>query len=286
MTYVDDAFANLKRQLEITKTESDLASRRHNEIREVVAAAWRLEDHFLTGSYRRNTKTKRLRDVDIFVVVDPAGPQATLRRMGPAALLAELKAVLDEHYESVVIDQMACTIDFGSDEEIMSFDVVPAFKREGGGWEIPDTERGWIATNPKRHHELTTAKNDACDQKYVPFIKMVKGANRELGDAVHPSFLLEVMALTLVAEPFGRYQDELNWFFATAADEVSRDWPDPVGIGPEVNSMSPSERRSAADELRAAQLIAESAVWLEDQGKERAAVEEWRKLFGWRMPRP
>jgi hypothetical protein len=286
MSYVDDAFANLRSQLEITKSEQDLAKRRHTEIRDVVVDAWQLEDHFLTGSYRRQTKTKRLKDVDIFVVIDSNGPQAGLRQKGPAALLAELKEILDEKYDSVVIDQMACTIDFGGDEEIVSFDVVPAFKRKGGGWEIPDTERGWIATNPKRHHVLTTEKNDACDEKFVPFVKMVKGANRELGDAVDPSFLLEVMGLELVSEPFGRYQDELNWFFATAADEIGRDWPDPVGIGPDVNSMTSSERSKAATALRDAQQIAESAVWLEDEGKERAAVEEWRKLFGWRMPRP
>jgi hypothetical protein len=286
MSYVDDAFANLRSQLEITKSEQDLAKRRHTEIRDVVADAWQLEDHFLTGSYRRQTKTKRLRDVDVFVVIDSNGPQAGLRQKGPATLLAELKEILDQKYDSVVIDQMACTIHFGDDEEIMSFDVVPAFKRKGGGWEIPDTERGWIATNPKRHHELTTQKNDDCDGKFVPFVKMVKGANRELGDPVDPSFLLEVMGLQLVAEPFGRYQDELNWFFATAADEISRDWPDPIGIGPDVNSMTSSERGKAATALRDAQQIAESAVWLEDEGKERAAVEEWRKLFGWRMPRP
>jgi predicted nucleotidyltransferase len=286
MTYVDEAFANLKGQLEITKTETQLASRRHDEIRAVIAEAWALEDHFLTGSYRRNTKTKRLRDVDIFVVIDRKGPQATLRQKAPAALLAELKAILDERYDSVAVDQMACTISFGRDDDITSFDVVPAFTRKGGGWEIPDTERGWIATNPKRHHELTTQKNEACGGNYVPFVKMVKGASRELGNPVDPSFLLEVMALSLVAEPFGRFQDELNWFFATAADEVSSDWPDPVGIGPDVNSMTSSERRSASEALRGAQQIAESAVWLEDEGKERAAVEEWRKLFGWRMPRP
>jgi Second Messenger Oligonucleotide or Dinucleotide Synthetase domain len=286
MSWVDDAFANLRKQLKITKAEQDLAARRHQEIRDVVADAWQLEDHFLTGSYRRETKTKRLRDVDIFAVIDGEGPQAGLRQKGPAALLGELKAILDEKYDTVVIDRMACTIDFGSDEEIMSFDVVPAFKRKGGGWEIPDTQRGWIATNPKRHHELSSDKNAACDGKFVPFVKMVKGANRELGEPVEPSFLLEVMGLELVTEPFGRYQDELNWFFATAAEEIAHDWPDPVGLGPDVNSMSSSERSEAATALREAQQIAETAVWLEDEGKERAAVEEWRKLFGWRMPRP
>jgi predicted nucleotidyltransferase len=286
MTYVDDAFENLRRQLEITNTEEDKAKRRHKEIRDLVAASWQLEDHFLTGSYRRHTKTKRLKDVDIFVVIDRGGPETDLRKKGPRELLSELKAILDEKYDSVVIDRMACTIRLGADEEIVSFDVVPAFKRKGSGYEIPDTRRGWIATSPKRHHELTTAKNKACDEKFVPFVKMVKGANRELDDPVDPSFLLEVMALELVSEPFGRFQDELNWFFATAADEVLRDWDDPVGIGPGVNTMSQAERQQAARALRDAQQIAETAVWLEDQGKERAAVEEWRKLFSWRMPRP
>jgi hypothetical protein len=285
MSYVDDAFANLRSQLEITKTESDLAKRRHQEIRDHVATEWELEDDFLTGSYRRHTKTKKLKDVDIFVVVKRDGAQGHLRDLGPSALLKELKRVLDKKYENVVIDRMACTIDFGSDE-IVSFDVVPAFKRKAGGYEIPDTETGWIATNPKRHHELTSAKNSDCDEKWVPFVKMVKGANRQLGETVEPSFLLEVMALDLVQEPFGRYQDELVFFFATAADELDRDWPDPAELGPDVNTMSASKRQSARTTLLGAQEIAERAVWLEDNGQERGAVEEWRKLFDWRMPRP
>jgi len=285
MSYVDDAFTNLKGQLEITKTESELAQRRHKEIRDHVASEWELEDDFLTGSYRRHTKTKKLKDVDIFVVVKRDGAQGHLRELGPSALLAELKRVLEKKYTSVTIDRMACVIDFGSDE-IVSFDIVPAFKREGGGYEIPDTQTGWIATNPKRHHELASEKNAACDEKWVPLVKMVKGANRELGDVVDPSFLLEVMALDLVMPPFGRYQDELVFFFATAAEQLDQPWPDPATLGPDVNSMSARERQAARTTLLEAQQIAERAVWLEDNGQERAAVEEWRKLFGWRMPRP
>ncbi|NKB90542.1 MAG: nucleotidyltransferase [Acidobacteria bacterium] len=285
MTYVDEAFAKLRSQLEITKTESDLAARRHRAIRDHVSSHWDLEDDFLTGSYRRHTKTKKLKDVDIFVVVRRSGEQGHLRDLGPRALLEELKMLLDEKYDSVTIDRMACTIDFGS-EEILSFDVVPAFKRKTGGYEIPDTSSGWIATNPKRHHEMTTEKNAACDQKFVPFVKMVKGANRELGEPVDPSFLLEVMALELVTSPFGRYQDEIVWFLATAADEFDRAWPDPAGIGPDVNTMSERDRRTASTAFQEAQQIAERAVWMEDNGQEKAAVEEWRRLFDWRMPRP
>jgi hypothetical protein len=287
MGYVDDAFVNLKGKLEITATEAQLASRRHQEIRDHVRESWTLETDFLTGSYRRETKTKPLKDVDIFVVVDSDGPQASLRQSAPSAILDKLVVVLSKKYDAVVVDRMACTVNFGSGDEVVSFDVVPAFQRATDEFEIPDARRGsWIVTNPKRHHEMSTAKNKDCDGKFVPFVKMVKAINRELGDPVQPSFLIEVMAHDLVKEPFGRYQDEVRWFLASASENVGRSWPDPAGLGPDVNTMSTSERARAAQALEGALGIAEDAIRLEDDGQERAAVESWRQLFSWRMPRP
>jgi predicted nucleotidyltransferase len=288
MTYVDDAFLKCKRTLEITATEAKLASTRHGEIRDLVRATWELDDDFLTGSYRRNTKTKRLKDVDIFVVLKPNGAQAYLRQRLPSDVLNELAELLKARYEQVKADGFACTVGFAAEDEVASFDVVPAFKRKGGGWEIPDAERSrWISTNPKRHHEQSTAKNEECDNKFVPFVKMIKGINREAGEPISPSFLLEVMAHVLVRAPFGRYQDEITWFLATAAEQIINDWPDPAGIGPNVNgTMTPAARQAAARALGDWERIATRAVRLEDAGEERAAVEEWRKLFGSRMPRP
>lgn len=287
MGYVDDAFQNLKENLEITATESALAVRRHHEIRDHVRASWDLQANFLTGSYRRETKTKPLKDVDIFVVIDPGGAQAQLRQSGPRAILDELAVVLGTKYDGVVVDRMACSMNFGKGEEIVSFDVVPAFERATDEFEIPDTGSGtWIATNPKRHHEMSTEKNRECDGKFVPFVKMAKSINQELGDPVTPSFLIEVMAQDLVKEPFGRYQDEVRWFLASASEGVADSWPDPAGLGPDVNTMTSSERSTATGALEGALEIAEEAIHLEDDGQERAAVEEWRRLFSWRMPRP
>ncbi len=288
MGYVDDAFSNCKSALEITATESAFASRKHGEIRDLVEESWDLDDNFLTGSYRRNTKTKRLKDVDIFVVLKPGGAQAYLREQSPTEVLAELKKLLAVSYDRITTDGFACTVAFGDEDEVASFDVVPAFKRKGGGWEIPDADRaGWIATNPKRHHEQSTAKNDKCEGKFVPFVKMIKGINREAGEPIATSFLLEVMAHSLVRTPFGRYQDEIVWFLASAAEQITQDWPDPAGIGPAVNgTMSASQRQAAAAVLAGWQRVAEEAVRLEDGKEDRAAVEKWRTLFGARMPRP
>lgn len=288
MGYVDDAFVNLKRTLEITKTEENLASRRHTEIRDHICDHLDVDRHFLTGSYRRDTKTKKLKDVDIFFVIDADGSNADLRGASPGSALQRIADLLKLGYETVTIGRRSCTVDFGAEEEVVSFDVVPAFDRPGGGFEIPDRVTGtWIGTDPTVHATKAITKNAACGGKWIPFVKMIKGYNREAGKPVRPSFLLEVMALDLVKEPFGRYQDEVSWFLATAADRITDVWPDPAGLGPDVNSsMTTTEKQSAAGSLRDAQAIAEHAVRLEDSGNDRAAVEEWRKLFDWRMPRP
>ena len=45
-------------------------------------------------------------------------------------------------------------------------------------------------------------------------------------------------------------------------------------------------RGQIADVVRKWLAVAEEALLLENDGKKRAAVDKWRELFGWRMPRP
>jgi hypothetical protein len=288
MRYVDDAFGKLKRNLEITQTEQDLAKARHKVIRDYVKDHWKLEDDFLTGSYRRDTKTKKLKDIDIFIVIEAGGPQGGYRNQAPIQVINALETLLRQKWSGAYRDGMAVVIPYGADDDVMSLDVVPAFDRDGGGYFIPNPSAGdWIATNPKRHHELSTAKNTDCDGKYVPLVKMIKGINRQLGEPVKPSFLLEVMAQDLVKPPMNRYQDEIVLFLATAAERLHDEWPDPAGLGGDVNAvMNYTQKLAAGDALNQARTIAERAVDLEDDDQERAAYDEWKKIFGDRMTRP
>jgi hypothetical protein len=288
MGYIDNAFANLKRHLEITQTEQDTAVRRHHEIREFVNDRWDLADDFLTGSYRRDTKTKKLKDVDVFAVIDMEGAQAHFRSKYPGELLNALELLLQEEWPNAHRDGMAVVVPYGEEEDVLSIEAVPAFDRDGGGYFIPDPDAGtWIATSPKVHHELSIAKNAECDGKFVPLVKMIKGINRQLGEPVAPSFLLEVMAQDIVKPPFGRYQDEVVLFLANAAARISDAWPDPAGLGGDVNTvMGQAQKLLAAQALSEAQLIAERAVDLEDENQARAAYDEWKKLFGSRITKP
>ena len=285
MSHVDEAFERLKSNLEITDSESALAQSRHQLIREHIESSWQLLEHFLTGSYGRHTKTKKLKDVDIFAVIDPEGPQAYLAKGTGAAALAALKAVLATQWTDLETDNNVVTVNYAG-EDVASYEISPAFPRKGGGYRIPNGA-GWMDTDPSKHATLVTAKNKKCGEQFVPFVKMVKGINREANEPVDPTFLLEVMGLGLVLEPFGRYQDEIRFFLASAADRVTDNWPDPAGVGPDINAGIPLVRRNeVANVIRGWQSVAEEALLLENHGKERAAVEKWRELFGWRMPRP
>lgn len=285
MSYIDDAFDKLKSNLEITTTESKLAQKRHQLVRDHVRSSWSLVDDFLTGSYDRHTKTKKLKDVDIFVVVDPDGPQGELADGTGTATVLALRNVLAQRWSDLDVDDNVVTINYG-EEDVASYEVAPVFPRDGGGYSMPNGI-GWMDTDPHKHAELVTMKNKECDTKFVPFVKMIKGINREAGDPIDPSFLLEVMGLELVIEPFGRYRDEIRFFLASVTDQIVDDWEDPAGLGPDVNAgVGVGRRRELSKVVRGWLGVAEEALLLENEGKERAAVETWRKLFGWRMPRP
>jgi hypothetical protein len=284
MTYVDDAFAGLKTNLEITTTERDLAVSRHHGIRDHIGQHWSLTEDFLTGSYDRHTKTKKLKDVDIFVVIDPSGPQANLSNGTGTAAVAALAEVIKKKWSDVDTDDTVVTI-FYSGEDVASYEIAPAFATSDG-YKIPNG-LGWMNTNPNEHARLVTEKNTKCDGKFVPLVKMIKGMNRHAGEPIEPSFLMEVMALDLVESPLGAYKDEVRFLLASMADQIVDDWPDPAGLGLDVNGASSTwQRTQQQTNVRGWLAAAEEAILLEADRNERAAVDKWRELFGNRMPHP
>lgn len=120
----------------------------------------------------------------------------------------------------------------------------------------------------------------------APYLTPQEVLEIDLGGNIEPSFLAEVMAHDIVRSPFGTYADELVLFFTNAADRINGTFTDPAGLGGDVNNMTPTQRLLAKTALLQARSIAERAVDLADDGQERAAVTEWRKLFGNRMPNP
>src|SRR5258708_30860703 len=96
MITVAEEFVKFRSRLELSDKEQDDASRRHNEIRDYLKTKFDIDRDFLTGSYKRWTKTKPLKDVDIFCVL---GKDEQHRRdKPPADLLTAFQNALVEKY--------------------------------------------------------------------------------------------------------------------------------------------------------------------------------------------
>lgn len=290
MLTVDEAFAKFSSRQELNDREQRDASRRHIEARDHVATGLHIERDFLTGSYARWTKTKPLKDVDVFCVLHQ--DERPYRNRHPRVILERVKEILDPIYgkDNVKIDVLAVTVSFGvpvteddeTDDKVLSIDVVPAFEK-GDHYEIPhDTHGLWIETNPDIHYDLAVEAQKSYSGQWKALVRAVKKWNRHRSRPIRPSFLIEVMALQILAPPFsGSFPYELKAFFATAADRIYDTWPDPAGLGPAVSEgMTLPEKDAACGALREAESVATKAILLERSGKTGDALRTWRDLFG------
>jgi tRNA nucleotidyltransferase (CCA-adding enzyme) len=69
MITLDEAFRKFKSRLELNEREQKNATQRDTEVRDYLETKFAVERRFLTGSYARDTKTKPLKDIDIFFVL-------------------------------------------------------------------------------------------------------------------------------------------------------------------------------------------------------------------------
>lgn len=287
MITVKEAFRKFGTRLELTKGEREDASKRQQEIREHLKKTFDVEHDFLTGSYKRDTKTKPLKDVDIFCVL--GGDDKAYRDQPPGVVLeAFRKCLADKYGESKVSSQRrSVTVDFdvrGQEDRVMSFDVIPAFTK-GDHYEIPDTSilSGWTETNPKVHEEKATDANKAFDGHWKRLVRMTKKWNENQGKPIKPSFLIEVMSLELIHPEFGgSYPREIKQLFASLADRLDERWRDPAGLGPDVSDgMDQFKIQQARTALDAAQKAASKAIRLEANGSVGEALRTWRnEVFG------
>src|SRR2546428_14127135 len=63
------AFEKFRQRLELGDTERKDAETRQTEVRECIREGFELKTDFLSGSYKRHTKTKPLKDVDVMFVL-------------------------------------------------------------------------------------------------------------------------------------------------------------------------------------------------------------------------
>lgn len=278
-TTIAEGFTKLKQNLEITTLQSATVSKRQQDVRAVVDKKLTVLDSFLTGSYMRSTMIAPLSqaDVDIFMVLHPDYYKAD----GHAALLDKVKAALKETYSTSAISRngQAVTITFTD----FKVDVVPAFKRKGGGYLIPDSIlKRWIATDPKTHISVWSAANKKHNDCLVPLIKMIKAWNRAHSQLLH-SFHLEAMILDILQNvKIGDYPSGALYVFDKARTRVKTPVADPAGHGSNIGDyLNTREKMDAVvSRLETAYQRALAAELRAKMGKVKDAYDTWGLIFG------
>ena len=297
MLTVNEAFRKFKSRLELNQREQNNASARHTEVREFLNTKFKVARSFLTGSYARYTKTKPLKDIDIFCVLEE--DEKHYRSKSPSVVIRDFYDALVEKYgrDALRKQSRSVSVDFGvvvdgddnTDYRVVSVDVVPAFAI-GTDYEIPDEDTGnWIKTNPTIHASKATAAHQAFANEWKGLVRMVKywNNNTRHGERpVKPSFLIEVMALQCLYGGWqGRFDYEIQGFFSTLADRICDDWPDPAGLGPAISDgMDDIRKQRARQLLMAASNDVTIAIDHARRGRNGEALRAWRALFGPRFP--
>jgi len=297
MISLPDAFKKFKSRLELNESERQNASKRQKEVREHLDKAFQIDRSFLTGSYARWTKSKPLKDVDIFFVLGK--DEDHYRDKHPDKILTAFYDTLVDVYGSSAVKKQGRSVgvDFGvvvdsddnTDYRVVSVDAVPAFAN-GDDYEIPNNTTGkWMGTNPEIHAQKAVAAHQAYGNEWKGLVRMVKYWNQNIRHGekpIKPSFLIEVMAMECLHGGWGGSHDrEIQAFFATLRDRIHEDWPDPAGLGSPV-----SDRMDAAMVKRAQTILDQAnrdisaAIHLARQGKNGDALKAWRSFFGPKFP--
>jgi hypothetical protein len=272
---------------------------KHTGVRECLNKSLWMDTVFLTGSYSRSTMIRPPSDIDLFVVLDYSKHGQQYYPNGIWEVLERFHRLLKDCYPYTPIrkDPPAINLNFSS----YGFDVVPAFRRQGGGYLIPNVAgSGWIPTDPQQHGNRTSAMNTTTGGYFVPLVKIFKSWN-----VTHFSkltgFHLEMLmanawprtttvggplsAATLSPVRFTSYASAVDALFPALVNQLNYYTSDPAGMSGNIDEyLSMNVRTQTRTRLTASAAAADIAIRHEGRGDHYSAITKWRDIFGDPLP--
>jgi hypothetical protein len=232
------------------------------------------------GSADRDTIIRPIDDIDVLAVFEDAAfynYQNDSRKF-----LYRVRDALNEYNVKVVGARGQAVRLFYS--EPPHVDIVPAVKRDSGGYFIPSGETDfwgrhrWLTTDPDEHARWISEKNAALDNNLKPLIRLLKRWNREHSSHLR-SFHLEVMAATTFGTMSSNRRTASQKFFEWAGGHI--DVKDPAGHSGNLSSyMTYYSRIQLRSLLDSSSKRAKQAIAAEDTGERAEAVRLWRIIYG------
>lgn len=283
---LDGAINNFLQALELTDTQSGLVSNRQQLVREKAAASnlFDVEKSQLIGSYARDTQIRSVKstdfiDVDSFLILE--GTERNLERYwrnkdGGYKILDDLKNALNGYQGlTAKVDRPAVTLSWSN----MTMEMVPAFRRNGGGFLIPSQnwlDNEWQVSDPILDAERITQANKKCNGNFKPLVKMLKCWNRK-NSKVLSSFGIETVLYHSTASSFQSFNFELSWFFKKLREFNGKSVESPSGLGKPISINLGFYEQI---EIQAAENNIKKAFALASDGRHQEAIKIFGSVFG------
>ena len=279
---ITEAFTTFKSDLELPDAKQRQASDSQQEVRSKLSTHLYIPDSFLTGSYARHTKIHPLNDIDVFLVRNdsPVGLTTDGSGTGAAQALQQVATAVRSAYPSAKITTQSRSVNAEIPGLQFGFDLIPAWKRSGGGFWIPDGDHGfWLPTDPQRHADLMTAANDATSGTLKPLIKMTKHWSRQNHDLLR-SFHIELICKHIITTRQTSWSVGMATVLAYLSDHVGKPLVDPIfGASRVDKELSAAEHAQLTLRVTSDAGRAIEALKLENSGQHVTAAAKWKEIF-------
>lgn len=266
------------------------------------------------GSFARNTKVQPLDDVDLLLLLNGSNTtpfylfgesyELSLKSnrydlifyinqrnfLNSTKILNKFKSALFSvpNYTKAEIKRSGVAVVLSLSSYDWVFDIVPAFSvSDGFGgtayYLIPDGYGSWMKTDPRKDQNFVTDANKRHNGKLLPIIRLIKYWNTYRHSPPRlPSYYLETMLIrkSKFHKPYSTIRSELYHIFSDLKRSLLSPCPDPKGFGPDLSQSVDWEVREKVSE--AAGKMASHvfrANKYEENGDNRAAINEWAKIF-------
>ena len=193
--------------VEPTAVQKANAARSHNYLRDLLMEGrfgTRILDSYLSGSYSRDTAINPIDDVDVVIVIDPAGwPNVGLpfaNQPSPRAVLQSFAGAIRNRYRETSVYTQRRSVCLSMYER--DIDVVPAIEAGDDVIWIPDGHAdNWIKSAPRKQASIGAAINAKNGRLFKPVAKILKYWNSQLPSTGRmKSFAVESIAMAIFRE--------------------------------------------------------------------------------------
>lgn len=239
--------------VEPTRAQKERAAASHNNLRRLLQSGQfgdRVLDSYLSGSYSRDTAIVPIDDVDVVVIIDPAGwPSAGFlfeTRPSPEAILKSFARAIRYRYPDSSIYGQRRSVRLSMYER--DIDVVPAIDGSNDVIWIPDGHTDdWIKSAPRIHAEVGSEINSRCHGNFKPVVKILKYWNSQLPSTGQlKSFAVESIAMAMFGdtsmpslyEGLVKFFDFVSQFQGFFTPRTAYRWNSTFGVS--LNDFTPS----------------------------------------------